>query len=274
MSTRRTAPPRTTWQHEHHGDLGALRERVSGAERAIDSIGVQVATLQRDTARQIENLQTSLSSQIRDISGSFAATRTTNWGTIIAAVGVVVVLGGAVLTPIMSDIGKTSEALDKLTDKAVTKDVFQRSQDEQNSWLASLRDRARADEETINVDRIALARLEGATTERHETYLRDHSSLIMRIDAIDAGLIKRPEIEAALGSARELTTLTNAGTTNRIDAVIASLNELRHDVGASYTWGDGLKHALDRIDGIQQEVNGLAQTLGRASASQQPAAPH
>lgn len=258
MPARRTASPRTAWQHEHHGDLGALRERVSGTERAIDSIGDQVATLQRDTARQIENLQTSLSAQIRDISGSFSASRATNWGTIIAAVGVVVVLGGAVLTPIMGDIGKTAEALEKLSDKAVTKDIFQRSQDDQNSWLSSLRDRERADEETLNADRIALARLEGATTERHDTYLRDHAALMARVDSIDANLIKRPEIEASLLSQRELTTLTNSATANRIDAVIGSLNELRHDVGATYTWGDGLKHALDRIDNIQQEINALA----------------
>ena len=88
-----------------------------------------------------------------------------------------------------------------------------------------------------------------------------------RVDNIDANLIKRPEIEASLLSQRELTTLTNGATANRIDAVIGSLNELRHDVGASYTWGDGLKHALDRIDNIQQEINSLAQTLGRATVS-------
>ena len=266
MPARRTGQPRTAWQHEHHGDLGALRERVSGTERAIDSIGDQVATLQRDTARQIENLQTSLSSQIRDISGSFAASRSTNWGTIISAVGVVMVLGAAVLTPIMGDIGKTAEAVEKLTDKAVTRDVFQRSQDDQNSWLASLRDRARADEDAITAARIELAHSEGMAIERHETYLREHAALTARLDTIDANLIKRPEIEAALAAQRELTTLTNAATTSRIDAVIGSLNELRHDVGASYTWGDGLKHALDRIDGMQQEINSLAQTLGRATA--------
>ena len=265
MPARRTNQPRTAWQHEHHGDLGALRERVSGTERAIDSIGDQVATLQRDTARQIENLQTSLSGQIRDIATSFTASRSTNWGTIISAVGVVAVLGAAVLTPIMSDIGKTAETLEKLSDKAVTKDVFKYSQEEQNSWLANLRDRARADEDTITTDRIALARLDGADTERHETYLRDHAALMARVDSIDNNLIKRPEIEAALISLRELTTLTNGATANRIDAVIGSLNELRHDVGASYTWGDGLKHALDRIDNIQQEINALAQTLGRAT---------
>ena len=54
---------------------------------------------------------------------------------------------------------------------------------------------ARADEEIINVDRIALARLEGATAERHETYLRDHAGSSARVDPIDANLIKSPEIE-------------------------------------------------------------------------------
>jgi hypothetical protein len=252
--------------HQHHSDLGALRERVSNAERGIDNVSDQVATLQRDTARQIENLQTSLSSQIRDVSSSFAASRSTNWGTIIAAVMGVVVLGGAVLTPIMSDIGKTAEALEKLSDKTVTKDVFQRGQDDQNNWLANLRDRTRADEELISTARIEFARFEGRTIEQHETFLKEHALLIAHVDALDGNLIKRPEIEAALGSARELTTLTNSAMSARVDAVISSLNELRHDVGATYTWGDGLKHALERIDGIQQEINALSQTLGRQSA--------
>ena len=276
MPARRNQAAANRWgsDHQHHSDLGALRERVSNTERALESVIDQAAENQRETARQIESLQTSLSTQIRDISGSFAATRTTNWGTIIAAVGVVVVLGGAVLTPIMSDIGKTAETLEKLSDKTVTRDVFQRGQDDQNNWLASLRDRTRADEDLISTTRIDLARHEGMAEERHQTFLREYAALIARIDVIDANLIKRPEIEAALGAARELTTLTNAATTSRIDAVIGSLNELRHDVGASYTWGDGLKHALDRIDNIQQEINALAQTLGRASAPSQSAQPH
>jgi hypothetical protein len=248
---------------EHHNDMGALRERVSGAERAIASLGEQVANNQRDTAQQLENLQQSLSLQIRDISASFAASRSTNWGTIIAAVGVVIVLGGAVLTPIMSDIGKTADTLEKLSDRAVRKDVFQRDQDEQNAWMASLRDRVRVDEDMLSAARIDMARYEGLATERHETFLREHAALIARVDNIDANLIKRPEIDAALGSARELTTLTNAALTNRIDGLALSLNDLRHDLGSAYTWGDGLKHALDRIDGVQQQLNALAQSLNR-----------
>ncbi len=248
---RNPASGRFSNDHQHHSDLGALRERVSNTERAVDSVSDQVATLQRDTARQIENLQTSLSTQIRDISGSFAASRSTNWGTIIAAVGVVVVLGGAVLTPIMSDIGKTAEALDKLTERSIAKDVYRRDQDDQNAWLASLRDRGRADEDAITATRIEIARAEGIASERRDTFLREHELLVQRVDEIDASLIKRPEIEASLASLRELVNLTNSATANRIDAVIISLNELRHDFGANFTLGDAVKELQLRINSLQ-----------------------
>ena len=258
---RNPASGRFSNDHQHHSDLGALRERVSNTERAVDSVSDQVATLQRDTARQIENLQVSLSSQIRDISGTFAASRSTNWGTIIAAVGVVVVLGGAVLTPIMSDINKAADTLEKLADKTVAKDVYRHDQDDQNSWLASLRDRSRIDEDAITAARIEMARTEGMASERHETFLREHALLIHRVDAIDAAFIKRPEIEAAMAALRELITLTNSATANRIDAVIGSLNELRHDFGANFTLGDAVKELQLRINSLQ---------LGQSAPSSAP----
>ena len=248
---RNPASGRFSNDHQHHSDLGALRERVSNTERAVDSVSDQVATLQRDTARQIENLQVSLSSQIRDISGTFAASRSTNWGTIIAAVGVIVVLGGAVLTPIMSDIGKTAEALDKLSERSVAKDVYRRDQDDQNSWLSSLRDRGRADEDAITAARIEMGRTEGMASERHETFLREHALLISRVDAIDASLIKRPEIEAALLAQRELTAQNNTATNSRIDALIAGVNELRHDFGSSWTIADTVRNIETQLNALR-----------------------
>src|SRR5271156_2934564 len=253
MPVQREESPgqRSSWYEQNHVDLGALRERVSGTERSITNLSDLVAANQRDTARQIESLQTSLSSQIRDMSISFAAARTTNWGTIIAAVGVVVVLGGAVLTPIMLDITQTAESLEKVSDNTVRKEVFQHNQDDQNAWLGSLRDRTRADEEIVNADRIALARLEGATAERHETYLRDHAVVLARIDGIEGNLIKRPEIESLIASNKDLINLTNAANTSRIDAVISSLNELRRDFGTNWTIGDTVREIQSRLNSLQ-----------------------
>jgi hypothetical protein len=253
MTTRRQsqyANNRYGWS-EHHNDLGALRERVSGTERAVANLGDLVANNQRDTAKQIENLQTSLSAQIRDISGSFAASRATNWGTIIAAVGVVVVLGGAVLTPIMSDLGKTAEAVQKLADKAVTRDIYNHDQDGQNSWLASLRDRSRAEEDTLNATRIELARMDGAATERHADYLRAHALLDAHISSVDANLIKRPEIETIVSGLSDRIKSGNESANDRITSVIQSLNELRHDFGANWTIGDTVRQIETRLNALQ-----------------------
>ena len=69
-----------------------------------------------------------------------------------------------------------------------------------------------------------------------------------RVDSIDSSLIKRPV--KTLLSQRELTTLTNAALA-RIDAVIGSLNELRHDVGANFTLGDAVKEIQLRMNALQ-----------------------
>ena len=256
--------PRSNWQQEHHGDLGALRERVSGLERASSNLSDQVANNQRDTARQIETLQSNLSAQIRDMSSSYAAAKSTNWGTIIAAAGFIVLLGGAVLTPILGDLNKLSDTMEKLSDKSERKDDFKKSWDELNSWASSLRDRLQLNENHDVETKVALARMDGMENERHETYIRDHYALIARVDAIDNSLIKRPEIEAAFDAQKSLTTLTTSALSSRVDAVIGSLNELRHDVGSSYTQGDIIKHTLERIDNMQSEINILIQASGRA----------
>lgn len=294
MANGGTAAPHRGWTQQAHIDLGALSERVEQTQRQFQGLSTQVGDLQRDTASQFGSLRESIGAQFREFSArsdaqaaAFTASRTTNWtsfwATIATGVAVMVALGAAVLSPITGDLKQAATDLRELEKTAVPKDDFNKSIDlqqrrnlEGDAERGKIKDELEASRSELTRElgaaRIELAKLEGASTERHETYLRDHAALAARVDAIDASLIKRPEIEAAQLSQRELTTLTNAASNARIDAVIASLNELRHDVGATYTWGDGLKHALDRVDTIQQEVNTLAQTLGR-TALPAPAVP-
>ena len=223
--------PRQGWSQAHI-DIGALAQRVTGLENAIGNVGEQL----RDISKRLDSKPTDIWKIVGGIVG------------ILALVGAFLLQGKAYID---ADLDRQERDISHILDTSVSKDDFRRSQDGQDSWLANLRDRARADEEIINVDRIALARLEGATTERHETYLRDHAALMARVDSIDSSLIKRPEIEAALLSQRELTTLTNAASNSRIDAVIGSLNELRHDFGANFTLGDAVKEIQLRMNALQ-----------------------
>lgn len=251
-------------------DLGALRERVTGTERAYASLAEQVTTLQRDTATQINNLQSSLSGQIRDMGASFAAARTTNWGTILTAAGVVIGLGFSVLNPITGNLQKAAEQIERLTDRSVTKDDFHISQDQQQRRnLAMDAAIAKIQDEVIDT-RVTLARTEGAEAERHEEYLREHGALQARVEGIDGSLIKRPEIQSIVNGLTSASVASAASANDRINSVIQSLNELRHDVGANYTQGDALKSAFDRLDKMQTQLNTVAQMLGREA--QPPAA--
>jgi hypothetical protein len=58
---------------------------------------------------------------------------------------------------------------------------------------------------------------------------------------VDSELIKRPEINAI-----------TAGLAERVNSIIVSMNELRHDNGASFTMGDRLKSLEAEISELRQ----------------------
>ena len=68
---------------------------------------------------------------------------------ILAAVGAFLYQGKAYID---GDLNRHEGEISRIIETAVSKDDFRRSQDGQDSWLANLRDRARADEEIINTD--------------------------------------------------------------------------------------------------------------------------
>ncbi len=64
-AARRQPRPQSNWAQ--HGDIGALRERISGAERGIQSLSDQVGALQRDTTAQISGLSNAMAAQLASI---------------------------------------------------------------------------------------------------------------------------------------------------------------------------------------------------------------
>lgn len=245
--------PRQGWSQAHI-DIGALAQRVTGLENAIGNVVDQL----RDIGKRLEARPTDIWKIVGGIVG------------VLALVGAFLYQGKAYID---ADLDRHEREISRILETAVSRDDFRMSLDQQQRRNLAMDAATAKVADEVESARVEQARAEGMAEERHATFLREHAAILARVDTIDANLIKRPEIEAALTSLRELTTLTNSATANRIDAVIGSLNELRHDVGASYTWGDGLKHALDRIDNMQQELNSLAQTLGRAASAPTPAAP-
>jgi hypothetical protein len=229
MPTR--ARQSSSWHEQNHIDIGALSERVDGLASSIGDI--------RDT--------------LASINKRIEAKPTDTWK-IVGGVGVLLTLGGGFLfqslAPLNAEIARHDREIGRVADTALTRDDYRREHDEFVSWVSSLRDRQRADEDTVAATRIEMAKLEGATDERHAEYLRDHEETQARISTLDGNQIKRPEIEAQNAAVRELITLLTNGTGARIDAVIASLNELRHDFGNNFTIGDVIKDIQDRLNSM------------------------
>lgn len=260
MPGRQSSQPqsnRSSWYEQNHVDLGALRERVTSSERSLSGLDDKVTTLQRDTAAQISNLQTSLSSQIRDMSQSFNATRTTNWGTIIAAAGFVLILGGAVLAPLMSDLRKASDALDGLTERTVKNEDYRSSLDQQQRRNLAMDAVSSALEKELVKTEVSLARLDGMETERHEEYLRSDMRHEVREDTMDSNIIKRPEIVGIASSLLDKINSVVATLNDRINSVIIGVDQVRHDSASNYTTGDRLKEFEQELTQIRNQASGL-----------------
>lgn len=242
--TNRAPRVEPNWHERNHIDLGKLDQRVTGLENAIGDIG----------------------DQLREIGRRLEARPTDVWKIIGGVVTIISLVGGFLLIgkqPYDEGLGRHDREISRLVETAVAKDDFKASIDLQQRRNLAMDASIKDVEKDVTDARLALATLAGTSSERHEEYLRDHAALATRIDSVDGALIKRPEIEALNKGLGDQIIAGSSSANERINSVILSLNELRHDVGANYTLGDGLKSALDRIDRMQQEINLLARTPGR-----------
>lgn len=215
-----------------HSDINVLAQRVTGIENSL--AGVQTS---------LQNLADRLATKPTDI-----------WKVIGGVVGLLGLIGAFLYQGkayIDSTLDRHDREIGRLAETALSKEDFKAEVDLQQRRNLAMQAASEKISGDLAQTRIDLAHLEGASTERHQEYLRDHTALSARVDAIDNNLIKRPEVEAALGANKDLTTLTNTATNNRVDAVISSLNELRRDFGANWTIGDTVRAIEVRLNALQ-----------------------
>jgi hypothetical protein len=106
-----------------HIDLGALAQRVTGTERAIDDVNGRLDGL----GTQLNGLATSFGDQMRFLGDKIdkrLETKPTNWigfATASAAiVSVMLAIGGAVMVPVFGDLRELGESIKSVQDKAAT----------------------------------------------------------------------------------------------------------------------------------------------------------
>ena len=104
-----------------HIDLGALAQRVTGTERAIDDVNGRLDGL----GTQLNGLATSFGDQMRFLGDKIdkrLETKPTNWigfATASAAiVSVMLAIGGAVMVPVFGDLREFGESIKSVQDKA------------------------------------------------------------------------------------------------------------------------------------------------------------
>lgn len=222
----------------------ANRQNTSNWDQARSDINVLA---QRVTG--IENGLASLSSDLRLVSTKLDA-KPTNWLSVAAAAAAVLsVVGGFLLQgkqPIDTALDRHDREITKIVDTAVDKDDFREFKRESSNWNLSLRDRLRSDEDNAVTQR-QITELEARLDEHHRLVEGSTSQILTdlkaRVDAIDGQLIKRPEIQSIVD-----------GINSRINSIIVSINDIRHDVGANYTLGDVVKSLIERLDRVQTQL--------------------
>jgi hypothetical protein len=138
-----------TWA-EGSINLGALSERVSGAERNFLTLSDKIDDVQKDFSSQMHGMAESISESIKDIvtkietqSAAWNSARSTNWLAFWAtAAGVAIVVIGliaAILKPINDDLRQVVSDFKDFSRVAVTSDTF-------NSEIKLMRERINRDE--------------------------------------------------------------------------------------------------------------------------------
>jgi hypothetical protein len=248
----------TDWRQQQHDDFGAISARVASTERGIVALDGRLEAFGRDTTARFNSISQSISDvfdklsiKIDAVNTSSVASRSTNWGTICAAAGVVLAFGTAIIVPIMSDLKDVSAQLQKVSEESVKKDDFREYHDDTAKWLTSQRDRLRTDEDSA-VSQRQLEELKERQDERYRITEDANKTLFSRtmerLDALDAQLVKRPELQAI-----------HDDDTTRINTLADGLHDLQSQI-------EGAFPPSKVIEDIQRSLSELRSRTGVSGA--------
>lgn len=214
-----------------HSDIEVVKQRMTSLEASFAGFGTQL----QDIGKRLDTKPTDV------------------WKVIGGVVTIISLVGGFLLIgkqPYDEGLMRHNQEITRLMETAVSKEDFRTSLDQQQRRnLEGDAERAKLKDE-LELSRITMARLEGAVTERHADYIRDHADLKARVDSIDSNLIKRPEIGTIAEGLSDRIKSGNESANDRITSVIQSLNELRHDFGTNFTLGDAVKELQLRMNNL------------------------
>ena len=244
-------PDAPSFEDRTHSDLGVLQQRVASTETAIRDISSSVGQLRAETRAQIGELSSSLGSQIGDLAKSFNSSRTTNATSIIQNAGVVVAVIVSILSPILLNIHSMIDRNDASIETLKASRFSHGDAEELNARLTHYIETVSNRSVTHAENDIEMKRLDDLLRIEHE-YRTANDLKIAEVVKDLAGESERRS-EAESGQRR---------TDERINTIVASMNELRHDFGSSFTIGDRLK-------GLEAEISEMRR--GVAIPAEKPA---
>jgi hypothetical protein len=248
-------------------NYGVLEQRVYGTERKVDELSVKFGELSSQVSQQFGAMRSEVSRDIEIIGGKIDRQLTAgraNWTAIIASavgiggllVSVFVVVGSMSLSPIRENQSDFKQAVQRLYDETLNKADFRDYVAGTDRWLGSLRDRLQTLPQEY-VSQRQLTELKERFDERYQITTKFHDQ---RLDHEDARI---GDLSANTPRRAEMTTAVDT-LSARETSIIASLNELRHDLGSDFTLGDAVKELQRRISELQAQGNGTAISAARS----------
>ena len=199
------APPPTD---QVHIDLGALAQRVTGTERAIDDVNGRLDTL----GTQINTLSSSFGDQMRFLGEKIdkrLETKPTNWigfATAAAAIiGVMLTIGGAVMVPVFGDLRELGDNIKDVQSSVATEKELEQSV---RAWTS------RADKQSQLIEDL----------DRSKISIREHDEFRANVEGQFAALEKTDDsrfldFDKSIGD--RLSAIIS-----RLDALSARINEV------------------------------------------------
>lgn len=249
-------------------DYGALEQRVYGTERAIADLSTQ-------TSRQIEGVRTELSAAVERISSKIDAQQTqalttgrTDWKAFFGTgASVLVAVGGiffAIINPMISDISKISDKLEKFQDGYVKIELLredERKQDKRDDVVQDRLDRLGDNKLSKEVH----AAYEKAVTQRFEDTIKMYDARISELEktqsdrlnwaattiaSIQGNLVTRSENQAHWEEQTAALASAVDAQNQRSSAIVSSLNEIRREFTDAFNSGDAMKDMAAQLRSI------------------------
>ena len=258
--------------HAEPGRVGELAAKVGGLESQFREIKGDFAALRtdvdenfRESRRQNEAALTGFRedfrAQLETLGRDLREGRDkgTPWGTIVSAVGVIIVLAGAILYPINSNQTKMESVLEGLGKRIQSDEEFFARRDDWREGLRETRSREASQDTSIN---------ERLTRNEHEEFakridLRDEQerlalfreldSIHVQVNRIDSDLIKRPEVTALLEKLSQQIESDRATGTERSLALNTRVTDIEKTVQSISPPSDVFKSLESRVNELYRE---------------------